>query len=71
MLTAPDGAIDTGWPAAVITGAGAGDGRDIVDVPTTRPLSPCDINVPARVTACALLNVVPAIATPFERMVRD
>lgn len=68
-MTAPSERTVTISPAAVNTVA---VGRGIVDVPITRPLGPRDIAVPLTVMAGALgVNVVPAIATPFERTVAD
>jgi len=53
-----------------MTCAGAGAGRGTVDDPTTSPLAPRAMGVPATVIAGAFaVKVVPAMATPFERMV--
>ena len=55
----------------VIIEVGDGNGRRIVEGPTTRPFVPSEIGVPARVIAGPLaINVVPAIAMPFKEMVR-
>jgi len=69
-IATPFGRMVAGCPAAVITGAGAGAGRGTVDEPTTSPLAPRAMGVPATVIAGAFaVKVVPAMPTPFERMV--
>ena len=45
--------------------------KGTVDVPTTSPLGPSELTVPAIVMAGAsALRVVPATITPFERIVK-
>jgi len=69
-IATPFGRMVAGCPAAVMTDAGAGTGRGTVDDPTTSPLAPRAMGVPATVIAGAFaVKVVPAMATPFERMV--
>ena len=54
----------------VMSDFGDSEGRGIVELPTTKSLSPRETYVPATVMAGALVvRVAPAMATPFESRV--